>query len=265
MNFDKNFLVLNNSSKTTNLILKNNSSKFIQNYKLFLSDFKFLTYFYDKNTTTNPIIIYLGGGECIHLDILSKLFPSFEFHIYDEIGFNEKLINLKKIFLHEKKFDTEEILRWNTFNKNIYLINKLSGEFLNFQKNIIEKLRPIYSSLRFDLKNLKIDFYEYYNGLIFLNQFDEEESTENILIVSNCDSFKTWNCELYIQMCHYQNTIIRNSEFTKFNPIFDTFEFDNYDDIAFTFIISEYLFKINIAIDKKNCNNILNIIKKALK
>src|SRR5690606_11262993 len=76
--------------------------------KLLMSEIEFLTFYWNPSIK-NPIVVYIGAAPGTHLDMLSKMFPSFEFHLYDKLElpiiFDPILRNNPKITIHEKYFE----------------------------------------------------------------------------------------------------------------------------------------------------------------
>lgn len=264
MDFDKNLLLLNESNNITNLILEKKDIFININLKNLVSDIIFLTYFYNQTEIISPIIIYIGAGDSEYINILANLFPNFEYHLYDKLKFSNSLIKNSKLNIYNKEFDVDDYVKWSNFNNQIFFISNISKNFMNIQKTIIEKLNPKYSLLKFDLSIVNTNFFEYYNGLILINPFDTITSTENKLIVSNNNSFKTWNTSHYIKQCYYHNNIIRNIEYTKFNNFYKNSIINDYDNSYLIFIISQYLIKIGIILNYENIECIIKIIKKII-
>jgi hypothetical protein len=47
--------------------------------------------YWDPIALPNPLCLYAGAGPGTHITILSMLFPSFTFHLYDPRNFNIKI------------------------------------------------------------------------------------------------------------------------------------------------------------------------------
>src|SRR5437868_821867 len=56
--------------------------------KLLLSEIEFLTIYWNAQEIPDPIVVYVGAAHGNHIPLLSEMFPSFEFHLYDPAKFN---------------------------------------------------------------------------------------------------------------------------------------------------------------------------------
>lgn len=86
--------------------------------KLLLSEIQLLTTWYMEHPTIHPTVLYIGAAPGTHLLLLSKLFPSVSFVLYDGARFDRRLH--KPVFCVNKGFvDTQQIRDMRTkFDEN---------------------------------------------------------------------------------------------------------------------------------------------------
>jgi hypothetical protein len=100
--------------------------------KLLLSEVEFFTYYWDASKIANPVCVYAGAYPGYHILLLQKLFPSFEFHLYDP-KFNEKPNKNKKtardeennkIHIYAEFFTDETAGQWAN-RKDVFFISDI--------------------------------------------------------------------------------------------------------------------------------------------
>ena len=87
--------------------------------KLLLSEIEFFSVYLSKEIE-NPICVYAGAAHGNHLPLLSAMFPSLTFHLYDPSKFNITEDDKIKIF---NEYFTDEIAKmYNTGKNNIFFL-----------------------------------------------------------------------------------------------------------------------------------------------
>ena len=213
-----------------------------------LSQILFLTLYWDTTLLPNPILLYVGSANCIHLNILSELFPTFEYHLYDTEPFDTSLLTNNKLKIYNKEFNNDDYEQWSSVNKRIFFISTALS--MNSQKKIIDNLNPNISFIRFSIPNIKS--YNYFNGLIMFKQFNDSRTLDSNLIVFNSLSSNNWDYNAYYNQLTYHNFLIRNSSYSLFN--FEKWNLLDYDNVCFVYILIQYLIKTKINISDSNIN-----------
>jgi len=72
--------------------------------KFFINRLQILTRFYKPNS----VILYIGAANSVFLPILIDLFPSYVWHIYEELELSYEIDNNSSVFVYKKKMDLEE-------------------------------------------------------------------------------------------------------------------------------------------------------------
>ena len=90
--------------------------------KLLLSEIEFFTMYWDPIALPNPLCVYAGAGPGTHIPILSMLFPSFTFHLYDPRNFNIKPTDRIKIF---QEYFTDEIANNYSGRSDVFFISDI--------------------------------------------------------------------------------------------------------------------------------------------
>ncbi len=91
--------------------------------KLLISEIEFLTYYW--NSQPNCKIVYVGAAPGSHIFVLNKLFPDFEYHLYDTEEFDARLLSQQNVIIHPKLFDATDVQFWKTSTDKIYLISDI--------------------------------------------------------------------------------------------------------------------------------------------
>ena len=75
--------------------------------KLLMTEIEFITNEYYKLDKSNKIILYIGastGIDSVHTYTLAKMFPEFEYHLYDKNKFYPKLYELENVKIFKRWF-----------------------------------------------------------------------------------------------------------------------------------------------------------------
>ena len=76
--------------------------------KLHLSEVEFFTLYWDPTKVPNPTCVYAGAAPGTHIELLSKMFPNFTFHLYDPGAFIIKPTARIQIF---NEYFTDDVAR----------------------------------------------------------------------------------------------------------------------------------------------------------
>lgn len=262
--------------------------------KLLISEIEFFTYYWDHIKNPNPLILYIGAAPGTHIYILSKMFPKFEFHLYDKpnlpIVFDEIIKNNPQIIIHEKYFTDEDIEEWK-LKKNVYLISdirslnyntsgnddkeneNIAKNDMKMQEKWLKEINPVKALLKFRLPYnyqwLEEKEFEYTDGLLYLQQWAPQNSTECRLVPNYPYTTRKWNISVHESMMFYHNKITRQEEkfiniFTEENEHISTKLglTNDYDSIATSYIITQYLIKFAVDPREEYCIKVLEKIMK---
>lgn len=201
--------------------------------KLLLSEMEFIINEFNKlDVKEKKIILYIGastGVNSVHTYTLSRMFPEFEFDLYDDNDFYPKLYDLKNVKIFKRWFTQEDSVKYNNKNlllisdirnpdigiykknKNIKGMNQIILEDINFQKKICEDINPKSSLLKFRLPwdDKKT---EYFDGKIYYQCWEGSESTETRLVpnkVRDGRAMKLYDNRAYEERLYYFNTETR--------------------------------------------------------
>ena len=235
--------------------------------KLLLCEMFFLTKIHElKLVKPESIVVYVGAGPGHHLLHLIKLFPQFQYHLYDT-RFDEELLKLTNVKTHLQFFTHKDCEKYK--DKNIIFISDIRhpsvGDFgepspaqnpiiirdQKMQEEWVRIIKPYVSLLKFRLPWLESDQpYEYLDGQVYVQPYAPGNSTETRLLVTDPESNKTYSCDEYERKMFFVNRVLRHNYAHKSNTS------SNYD-FAYTKYICEY-YKENIK-SKFNLNDILKI------
>ena len=76
--------------------------------KFFIARLQVLTRFYKPHS----VILYVGAANSTFLPLLIELFPTYTWHIYEDIDLSYKLIEEKNVHLYKEKLTIEEGKKW---------------------------------------------------------------------------------------------------------------------------------------------------------
>ena len=127
--------------------------------KFFINRLQVLTRFYKPNS----VILYIGAANSVFLPILIDLFPSYVWHIYEELALSYEINHSANVFIYKKKMDLEES------NKYIDKIDVFISDFR----------RPIQSTT-ISLKKEEIPLQERINKMMLEDVMFNIEIMRNI-------------------------------------------------------------------------------------
>ena len=243
--------------------------------KLLMADIFFILHFVDFREHPNPILLAIGAAPGHHYPILQKLFPMIEFHLYDPRPFCLRIAK-NTLNIHSQYFTNEDANSWKMRSKRgLYVTSDIRSvdhtttdskeeltkaiiDDMSIQKEWIEIMNPNNAALK--TKFPYIDdgeedvVVEYLNGYLCKQQFAPQTSTESRLIpVKEKNEYytKKWSSRKYHDQFFYFNKRIRHSNFNNpftgksSDPIYGDDLTNDYDSIATSFILAQYLNKMS--------------------
>lgn len=206
--------------------------------KLLMNEVLFLLAYGNLATT----VVYIGAAPGTHIPILSALFPTHIFHLWDASPFTIEGTNKinKNIQLYKRYFTDKDATNYrdNFTNKGfpILLISDIragkEGETAEqfeegvrrdnqMQLNWVVTIKPIISMLKFrppfilkkeDYNDPNKVNYQYFNGTVWLQDWAPQTSAETRLIVDTRQpiAYGIYNVIEFENRMYYFNTIIRN-------------------------------------------------------
>ena len=90
--------------------------------KLHLSEVEFFTLYWDPAKIPRPTCVYAGAAPGTHITLLSKMFPTFTFHLYDPAKFSIEAND--RIHLHNEYF-TEDVARQYAGRNDILFLSDI--------------------------------------------------------------------------------------------------------------------------------------------
>lgn len=218
--------------------------------KLFLSEVEFFTFYWNPIDIPDPLCVYAGAAPGTHIPLLSELFPTFKFHLYDPAPFSIQPTKQIKIF--KQYFDKEDVAKY-TNKDNVFFIcdirtsnfdihknklikeNQLEEEEMNQkakienedqiwsdmerQENWVFDMNPEHCLLKFRLPYPMTDkeenYVSYLNGVPLWQVWAPGRSTETRLKPNRNEQGKyfrkDWGILKYEQQCYFFNTFVREN------------------------------------------------------
>jgi len=230
--------------------------------KLLLSEIQFMTPFHNQDF----LVIYAGSADGRHINLLTKMFPTFEFHLYDPRKFYETLYSNKSIHINpyytdkndpQYGFFTDDVAKFygqSYPDRKILFISDIrtmpeegDDDFSNVvrgDQNLLEEnvmgnqnaqkkwtmiLTPVATILKFKMPYpLKNSpkYYEYLDGKIQLQCWAPQISSETRLIVTG-DLHNVWySVTQYERKMAYYNNYVRPFDYSAFKLSYFGIPFD---------------------------------------
>jgi hypothetical protein len=177
----------------------------------------------EQALSSHPIIVYVGAADGNHLIPLMKLFPMYEYHLYDPRPFCRRLTHDKQYAaasytLFEREFTLEDAQRYAGVD-TILISDLRTGlhehcvdEDMELQRQIVITMMPRISLLKFRLP-WDDGETEYFDGRIMIQAYATTTTTETRLLVTDPTKMKVYNNKKYEEQLAYHNCITRASPY----------------------------------------------------
>ena len=215
--------------------------------KLFLSELEFFNLYWNPKEVPHPNIVYVGAASGVHINLLTELYPTFKFFLYDKpelpIEFDKSLRENPKIKIFERYFDANDVKYWKNqqgvfFISDIrnlkYNIPNANGSYkdmnseeskketekmveddMRLQETWVREINPVQSLLKFRLPYcypwVKNFGFLYLDGLVYFEQWTRENSTEFKLVPHKPFKERNWNIKIHESMNYHHNRIVRHN------------------------------------------------------
>lgn len=256
--------------------------------KLLMTELAFLTQIsgWTRQTLAEPIIVYAGAAPGLHLPLLSSLFPTMTFHLYDPVPFG--LIATPRLHLYQRKFTDEDARAWAGRSDVIFIsdIRTADHVVMSVEQNeasIIQDLRmqetwyhlikPVAALLKFRLPypspqrhqhetetETETETFRYLDGCLLKQIWAPQMTTETRLIPNG--NSRDYNLVTYESQMFYHNTEIRErlqfqNPLTQTNQPIDPPELENdFDSVAEAWILQDYLKAKNMNMTENENKNV---------
>lgn len=131
-------LIIDNNSKRLKYDESSKPSKSVHwgQRKLLISEIEFFTMYLNRDIK-NPLCIYVGAAPGNHIPLLSDMFPSLQFHLYDTNKFAIK--ENDRIIIHNDFF-TDDVAKTYAGQNNIFFISNIRSvdSKANVKKALLE-------------------------------------------------------------------------------------------------------------------------------
>jgi RimJ/RimL family protein N-acetyltransferase len=105
--------------------------------KLHLSEVEFFSLYWNPKLTPSPLCVYAGSAPGIHITLLSQMFPTFTFHLYDPADFQITETEKIKIF---KGYFTDEIAQGYSGRRDVFFVSDIrTADYKSIQKASLTK------------------------------------------------------------------------------------------------------------------------------
>ena len=191
--------------------------------KFFINRLQILTRFYKPNS----VILYNGATNSVFLPILIDLFPTYIWHIYEELDLSYELDLKKNTNLYKKKMDLQEANTWNDkvdvfisdFRRPVQSstislkkedtplqerVNKMMLEDVMFNVELMRAIKPkIGAGIKF--KSPHVDPFSSENmeiprGKILWLPWSSSTSTDGTLVIDGAEIKNKTNMTIYLSI-----------------------------------------------------------------
>ena len=200
--------------------------------KLLMTEIEFIINEYHKLDTDpkkQKIFLYIGasaGKGSIHSYFLAKMFPEFEYHLFDRNDFFDDLYSLPNVKIFKRWFTEKDIKTYK--NKNVFMVsdlrdpdigkakieentlksNEIVFDDMTLQQTFYNKIKPKSALLKFRLP-WQPGKTEYLDGIIYYQIWQGPHSSETRLIPTAPNKTKIYDNTGYEQRVFYFNTETR--------------------------------------------------------
>ena len=193
--------------------------------KLLMNEIEFLLIGLPKIKTKEKTVLYIGAAHGQHHIILQRMFPDVRFILYDGNKFHSDIKKLPKYHFYEELFTHEDVEKYKKMGKSMLFISdirrdlekeegseekddKIIWEDMTWQKDWVKAIRPVMCMLKFRLTYNKLK-RKYLSGDLYLQPWVGKISAELRLITNNYDDEIEYDEEMYEEIVHYHNIVIR--------------------------------------------------------
>lgn len=223
--------------------------------KLLLALIQFLTRFWRAEDVRLPKIVYAGAAPGNNIQIVSRLFRTAEFHLYDPAPF--RVNPSGKIQIYNREFTDADAKGW-AGRDDVYFISDIRSNAksevaiakdMQDQMRWVNLMNPRAAQLKFRLPYSGTDVstdVEYFEGQVFKQAWTRPTSTETRLVPFAARTTKVWDARKYEGQMYYHNVMIREKQkfvnpFTlDLTPVSDGQLVNDYDSTLEVMILREY-------------------------
>jgi hypothetical protein len=216
---------------------KKHLSLHLGQHKLFLTMLYFMVHYGHLSDT----VVYPGAGSGgFNSFIISKMFPTHRFVLYDPERFDKRLFQCSNVEIHQTLFTDEDVEEWR--GKDILFISdirnpevgktesdvamneQIVSEDMNLQSEWVRQIRPVMSMLKFRLPWEEEGSTRYWDGKIMVQPYAPLKSTETRLITPGLQEREYDNMD-YEERLAWHNQVRRNQRvyptLPKVEPVWD--------------------------------------------
>ena len=217
--------------------------------KMFLNTLEFLIK-KNKESFDEFNIIYPGSARGDNILLLCKMFPNTRWYLIDPNKFHKDLYNHKQVVEIKNEIFTDEMAKSYSIKlKEKYKVFISDIRFDNNDENIISDQKQNLHWFKLtdcEFAWLKFrcpydsDFYDYYDGDIYIQPYAKPNSSEGRLLLSKNLVKKKYVVKEYVGKFYYFNRILRPSYYKSFIENHDLLD-HCWDCTCFQYIIKNYV------------------------
>ena len=168
--------------------------------KLLITTLQFLTRSWDPSRVPNPVVVYAGAAPGKNIQIVSDLFPTATFHLYDPAKFSVRPTS--SINLYNQYFTDADATKWSNRSDIFFISDIRTADYRTMDETTNEQtiwqdmldqarwyhiIKPVAAHLKFRLPypNKGIpNVVKYFPGQVFKQPWAPQTSTEVRLVPS---------------------------------------------------------------------------------
>jgi hypothetical protein len=246
--------------------------------KLLTTELQFFNKYWNPIKVPEPTCVYIGAAPGTHIAVLSRLYPSFQFHLYDAGNVFDDILRTEefssKIKLFTQYFKDEDAKKYSGRNDIFFISDIRSLTYhtarienedtrkkdeetvlndMKLQMNWYNIIKPFKAHLKFRLPfGYQYDWVlkelDYLDGDVYRQPWAPQTSTETRLVPDDGLPNRKWNCKVYEDTLFYHNKIVRekavfiNPVNNLNSPVYPEYGLtQDYDSIVFISTLLEYI------------------------
>jgi len=265
--------------------------------KLIMSIIQFFTIYWDPKRYPEPTCVYVGAAPGVSINVMSILFPSIKWILYDKNDMNRGLPKENVTFIQDY-FEDKDVEQYKG-KDGIFFISDIRGggytkEFgaeqsdrnetivmndMLLQQNWVLEINPVFAQLKFRLAYTYFEDdegkYPYLQGIPYRQCYNGLTSAEGRLVPTRNEKgeyyLTEWSSKEYEDKFFYFNTVERNGNLTTYkNPFTDVDDnidpgetpelINDWDSNCEVDTIIKYLNKMNVEPSYENVKKISEFI-----
>ena len=197
----------------------------------------FLIHHWDPAEHPEPLVVYVGAAEGTNIGLISRLFPSIQWALYDPRPFVSDTTDMITIHTGDPDgwFGNEQAEEWGRYQEehggvffisDIRIVHDDISDYYERTKQIMkdmynqqewcQKINPVAAQLKFPFVHLEKRgevisnrYFEYMEGIVYLQAWNRPKSYETRLVCTEYEDTILWDLKTARSQIDYVNFVKR--------------------------------------------------------